>query len=70
MREHLETQTYGTAMATVEALHIATLGGARFAGLDQYIGSIEAGKLGDLIVLDSDTLQYRECGGRRPGGIE
>lgn len=36
---------------------MATLGGARFVGLDHDIGSLEAGKLGDLIVLNSNPLQ-------------
>ena len=36
---------------------MATLGGARFTGLDAFIGSLEPGKLGDLLVLDADPLQ-------------
>jgi Tol biopolymer transport system component len=57
MGDHFEMQMYGTAMTPEETLHMATLGGARFTGLDPYIGSLEVGKFGDLIVLNSDPLQ-------------
>ncbi|MBI5568586.1 MAG: amidohydrolase [Desulfomonile tiedjei] len=38
------------------AIRMATLDGARVLGLDAQIGSIELGKLGDLIVVDLDRL--------------
>jgi imidazolonepropionase-like amidohydrolase/Tol biopolymer transport system component len=39
-----------------EALKCATIGGARYLGYDREIGSLEVGKLADLIVIDRDPL--------------
>jgi 5-methylthioadenosine/S-adenosylhomocysteine deaminase len=40
-----------TAISAAEALEIATLGGARVLGRPQHLGSIEAGKLADIIIV-------------------
>jgi imidazolonepropionase-like amidohydrolase/Tol biopolymer transport system component len=43
-------------MTNHEALRAATLHGAEYLGLDGDIGSLQPGKLADLIVLDADPL--------------
>jgi imidazolonepropionase-like amidohydrolase/Tol biopolymer transport system component len=44
-------------MTPLQALHAATLNGAWYLGLDKEIGSLEPGKLADLIVLDANPLE-------------
>ena len=41
-----------TALPSAEVLEMATMGGARAVGLDTEIGSLEAGKKADLVLLD------------------
>jgi imidazolonepropionase-like amidohydrolase/Tol biopolymer transport system component len=44
-------------MTNMEALRAATLDGARYLGMDGDLGSIEKGKLADLVVLDRNPLE-------------
>ena len=43
-------------LTPLEALRAATLHGAQYLGLDGDLGSIEPGKLADLVVLDKNPL--------------
>ncbi len=40
-----------------DALRTATINGAAYLGMDHQIGSLKAGKLADLIVLDKNPLE-------------
>jgi len=44
-------------MTPMQALHSATIAGAHYLGMDKDIGSLEPGKLADLIVLDANPLE-------------
>jgi hypothetical protein len=44
-------------MSNLQALKCATINGAVYLGLDKEIGSLKAGKLADLIVLDKNPLE-------------
>ncbi|HJQ41148.1 MAG TPA: amidohydrolase family protein [Thermoanaerobaculia bacterium] len=43
-------------MTPLESLRSATLAGAKYLGFDKDIGSLEPGKLADLVVLDANPL--------------
>lgn len=44
-------------MTNMEAIRAATMNGAHYIGMDHDIGSLEKGKLADLIILDKDPLK-------------
>jgi imidazolonepropionase-like amidohydrolase len=43
-------------MTPLEAIRSGTLNGAKYLGMDKDIGSLEPGKLADLVVIDGDVL--------------
>jgi hypothetical protein len=55
--EDAQKDATGTPMNAMEALRASTLLAANKIGFESDLGSIEAGKLADLIVLDADPLQ-------------
>jgi Tol biopolymer transport system component len=55
---HWEMWAYAMGgMTPLEVLRAATIGGAEIIGFQQDLGSIEVGKLADLIVLDANPLE-------------
>jgi imidazolonepropionase-like amidohydrolase len=55
---HEELQRFVAAGFTpLEALQTATLNPAKFLGLDDRLGTIEKGKLADLVLLDANPLE-------------
>ncbi len=44
-------------MTNMEALKTATVNGAHYLGMDKHLGSLEKGKLADLIVLEKNPLE-------------
>jgi len=46
-----------SGLTPMEALQTATLNAARFMGRERELGTIEPGKLADLVLLDADPLQ-------------
>ena len=53
---HYEVWMLASAMPPVKALEVASLHGARFIGRERDLGSLEVGKLADLLVLNSNPL--------------
>lgn len=60
-------------MTNMQALKCATINGAEYIGMDKEIGSLEKGKLADLIIMDknplddiknSETVKYTMVNGR------
>jgi hypothetical protein len=53
---HWELWMGASALGNMGALEVASLHGARFLGAEQDLGSLQPGKLADLIVLNSNPL--------------
>jgi Tol biopolymer transport system component len=53
---HWEVWMGASALGNMGALEVASLHGARFLGADKDLGSIEVGKLADMMVLNSNPL--------------
>jgi imidazolonepropionase-like amidohydrolase len=54
---HRELELYVDAgIPSAEVLRIATLGAARVMGRDSDVGSVEPGKIADLLLVDGDPL--------------
>ncbi|MGB6339638.1 MAG: amidohydrolase family protein [Candidatus Aminicenantaceae bacterium] len=54
---HWEMWSLATGMSNHEVLRAATLLGAKIHGLDRDLGTIDIGKLADLVILDKDPLE-------------
>jgi guanine deaminase len=49
-------QLKGHSLSPLHAFYLATLGGARALGLDQFIGNFDPGKEADFIIIDPSKL--------------
>lgn len=56
LASHFEMWLYASAMDALTVLRMATIYPARMIGIEEDVGTIEAGKLADLVVLNSDPL--------------
>ena len=53
---HWEIWALAAAMTPMEVLKAATVNSAHFLGLDSELGTLEVGKVADLVILDSNPL--------------
>jgi imidazolonepropionase-like amidohydrolase len=57
----LDCLVHQLGMTELEAIRAATICGAELLGWDDEIGSIEPGKLADILVVDGDPLKNISC---------
>jgi imidazolonepropionase-like amidohydrolase len=57
LHEELELLVTEAGLSPQEALRSATLSAAEFLGLQHTLGTVEAGKSAELVILDADPLQ-------------
>jgi imidazolonepropionase-like amidohydrolase len=59
-------QSFGKdVFSGADALRMATINGAKCMGLEEDFGSIDTGKVADLVIIDGDPLEdHRLVGGR------
>lgn len=53
------TASDASAVSALDAIEMATLGGAKALGIEQLTGSLEAGKAADIIALDLSDISYQ-----------
>ncbi len=63
------TQMAGGSMSPMKALYLATLGGAKSLQLDSEIGSFEAGKAADFVVMNRQATELIDLRLQRATGI-
>ena len=52
---HMELeQMVAAGLSPLEAIHAATAGSARIIGIERDLGTVEVGKMADLVLLDAD----------------
>ncbi len=59
----------GEGFTPADALRIATINSARAMALEQRFGTLEQGKVADLVVVDGDPLEDRAVIGRRAAAV-
>ena len=57
LHDELQLLAEDLGMTSAEALVSATLRPAEFFGMQDSLGTVEAGKLADLVLLDADPLE-------------
>ena len=58
MLHKLRTVDYHKWLGAQEAIHMATMGGAACAGRKKELGSLEVGKLADMIILETNNERF------------